>query len=531
MSDDVTDLAEEYLSLAEDLERAKFDIREACTPVSPGSTGALHIPQFKCVNDNARFIVACLPRRSGKTMMEAIRAIDMCLSKPNAVVWYLSFTISYGIDTFTDGCLRGLLKRFDIIANIAEGGGYIEFPNGSSIAVRGVDDVHSIEKLRGRNPPDLVFLDECQSMREQILRPMVDNIIRPALLDRAGTLIVTGTPSPVPAGFFYNIWTSGRWSRHSWTLYDNPTKTRAYYDAFLAKERADRGITEADPSYRREWLGEWAIEEELRVYKYGALNNLPAARDDFVLESGLHGSRCTSMHPLMSTQYTHLWRHAVGIDIGSGDRTAVVVLGQHLNDVHFFQRYEWVIDRKQEPVQSEVVAELRVIRERYNPMHYFFDSGGAGGKLFMTTLQRDHGFPFVEAAKKTDRRGQIDSVNTWLRRGQLLIPSVSACAEDMMKTIWDAEKLKANVWEYSSTYHPDPAEALRYCATGCYPTWFSKTDTRTARTKWISEEEAAVDRELSPPLRNGILPGDVSMDDLQRDDRDAFSGTYSGGFG
>jgi hypothetical protein len=526
----MTDLALEYLSLAQQLEAAKLDLREACTPNTPGSTGKLHSPQWKAVTDKARFIVACLPRRSGKTMMEAIRAVKLCISKPNAVVWYLSFTISYGIDTFTDGCLRGLLKRFDIVAEVNEGGGYIEFPNGSSISVRGVDDVHSIEKLRGRNPPDLVFLDECQSMREQILRPMVDNIIRPALLDRAGTLIVTGTPSPVPAGFFYNIWTSGRWSRHEWSLYDNPTKTSAYYDAFLAKERADRGITEADPSYRREWLGEWAIEEELRVYKYGAINNVMATRTEFDLGNGIFGTACISRHPLMSAAHKHLWRHAVGIDIGSGDRTAIVVLGQHLNDTHVFQVSEWVINRKQEPVQSDIVNHLRWVRTEYNPMNYFFDSGGAGGKLFMTTLQRDHGFPFVEAARKTDRRGQIDSVNTWLRTGKLLVPNVSGCAEDMMKTIWDADKLKTGVWEYSPTWHPDPAEALRYCATGVYQNRYKRKEFESERQKWMREDDRLVAQELEPPRRDGIVSGDVSMDDLVDDDTQAF-GSYSGGFG
>ena len=463
-------------------------------------------------------------------MMEAIRAVQLCITKPNAVVWYLAFSIGYGIDTFTDGCLRGLLKRFDISAEVKEGGGYIEFPNGASISVRGIDDVHSIEKLRGRNPPDLVFLDEAQSMREQILHPMVNNIIRPALLDRAGVLIVTGTPSPVPAGFFYEIWTSGRWSRHSWTLYDNPTKTRAYYDAFLAKERADRGITEADPAYRREWLGEWAIEEELRVYKYGAINNIMADVRDFTVGQAPHaiaGRECISRHPLMSAHHKHLWRHAVGIDIGSGDRTAIVVLGQHLNDQHVFQRYEWVLNRKQEPVQSHIVAALQGIRAEYNPLNWFFDSGGAGGKLFMTTLQRDHGFPLIEAARKTDRRGQIDSVNTWLRKGQLLIPNVSSVAEDMLKSIWNAEKLKEGVWEYSPTWHPDPAEALRYCATGIYSTWFKAKVWESKKQEWERAEERSIEAEMTPATGSGLVDGDVSMDDLQAEDQAAFS---SGGF-
>ena len=799
----------EFLTLTEQIEAAKFDVKEACTPRGQGAMGTLHIPQFKCVNDNARFIVACLPRRSGKTMMEAIRAVRLCTTKPNAVVWYLGFGISYGIDTFTDGCLRGLLKRFDITAEVKEGGGYIEFPNGSSISIRGVDDQHAVEKLRGRNPPDLVFLDECfpagtlidgrpiesikigdtvscvdhsigkfthrqvvrvftkivadylvsvrlspgrfsstathpvfvrgkgyvyardlvpgdmlcvrrarevaegqpaaadmlqgmsaqaalaglqraqdagmvlgdaqarllgeqphaqeiganqsladaqahgaqaadsgwqwqgphggaadlgqsatmedgsdsqdrpsnarsairigvsellqagsggrevedmyrgrwsdprepgeeaagreedsllewarvesvsseeprgahgltvynfevegahtyfandvlvhncQSMNERLLRPMVDNIIRPALLDRAGTLIITGTPSPVPAGFFYDTW-DGRvakaWSHHSWTLYDNPTKAKAFYDAFLAKERADRGITEADPAYRREWLGEWAIEEELRVYKYGAINNVQGDVSEFELANGIKGRRCITRHPLMSTHNKHLWRHAVGIDIGSGDRTAIVVLGQHLNDTHIYQAFEWVISRKQEPVQSDIVDVLKFVRAEYAPLNWFFDSGGAGGKLFMTTLQRDHGFPLIEAAKKTDRRGQIDSVNTWLRRGQLLIPSVSAVAEDMLKSIWNADKLKEGIWEYSPTWHPDPAEALRYCATGIHP-WFYKAKIwQSKKQEWQQAEERSIEAEMIAPPMGGLVDGDVSLEDQ---DAAAFGG-------
>ncbi len=520
------DIVEEYLSLAAELERAKLDVRLACTPTSSGATGRLHVPQFKCVNDNARFIVACLPRRSGKTMMEAIRAVQLCTSKPNAVVWYLSFSIGYGIDTFTDGCLRGLLKRFDITADVREGGAFIEFPNGSSISIRGIDDVHSIEKLRGRNPPDLVFLDEAQSMREQILAPMVNNIIRPALLDRGGTMIVTGTPSPVPAGFFYDIWTNGRWSRHSWTLYDNPTKSREYYNAFLEKERQDRGITEADPAYRREWLGEWAIEEELRVYKYGAINHVVGDVEEFTLAQGIRGRRCITRHPLLSAHHKHLWRYAVGIDIGSGDRTAIVVLGQHLNDTHIFQVYEWVINRKQEPVQSDIVKELKFIRQEYGPLSWFFDSGGAGGKLFMTTLQRDHGFPLIEAAKKTDRRGQIDSVNTWLRKGQLLIPNVSSVAEDMLKSIWDANKLKEGTWEYSPTWHPDPAEAMRYCATGIHPWFYKAKNWESPKQEWERAEERATEAEMSPPSSSvGLMDGDV--EDLMEQDEAAFGG---GGF-
>jgi hypothetical protein len=505
------DIALNTLRYQEHIELAKFDVREACTPRSPGSTGQVHEKQLRAVLDPARFIVACLPRRSGKTMSEAIRAVSLCLSKPNKVVWYLSFTISYGIDTFTDGCLRGLLKRFDISATVAEGGSYIEFPNGSSISIRGIDDVHSIEKLRGRNPPDLVFLDECQSMREQLLAPMVNNIIRPALLDREGTLIVTGTPSPVPAGFFYNIWTNPKaWSRHEWTLYDNPTKSRTYYDAFLAKERADRGITEADPSYRREWLGEWAIEEDLRVFKYGALNHVPGDYNEFATPSGLRGRRTLTRHHLRSSGNRHMWRSAVGIDIGSGDRTAVVVLGQHMHDSHVVQLYEWVIERKQEPVTSDLVDQLRWVRNEFEPSHWFFDSGGAGGKMLMETLRRDHGFPLMEAARKTDRRGQIEFVNMWLRRGQLLIPSNSASAEDCLKTLWDQDKLKIGVWEYSRTWHPDPMDALRYCAFGIYPTWYKKAAHYTDKEWDVEAEAQAVEKEMTAPARGGLVDGDVT---------------------
>ena len=148
-----------------------------------------------------------------------------------------------------------------------------------------------------------MFLDEIQSVNERLLKPMVDNIIRPALLDRAGVLIITGTPSPVPAGFFYDAW-AGRvakaWSHHSWTLYANPTKSKAYYDAFLAKERADRGITEADPAYRRDVARRSGqSRRSCASSKYGAINNVQGDVSEFrELANGIKGRRCITRHPL-----------------------------------------------------------------------------------------------------------------------------------------------------------------------------------------------------------------------------------------
>ena len=352
---------------------------------------------------------------------------------------------------------------------------------------------------------------------------MVDNIIRPALLDRAGVLIVTGTPSPVPAGFFYDIWTNKRWSRHSWTLYDNPTKAKAFYDAFLAKERADRGITEADPAYRREWLGEWAIEEELRVYKYGAINNVQGDVSEFELANGIKGRRCITRHPLMSTHNKHLWRHAVGIDIGSGDRTAIVVLGQHLNDTHH--------------LPSVRVGHLRAGRGRYSRTSSTCSSSCARRKhaaelvlrLWVARAascsrgdvhQRDHGLPA--------HRGREEDRPAWAnpRLGEYMAASrascsssVSAVAEDML---WvDLERRSSSRKASGSTaltWHPDPAEALRYCATGIHPYGLYKAKIRQSKKQ---EVEAAgwrrsIEAEMIAPPMGGLVDGDVSLEDSGR---------------
>ena len=125
----------------------------------------------------------------------------------------------------------------------------------------------------------------------------------------------------------------------------------------------------------------------------------------------------------------------------------------------------------------------------------------------MTTLQRDHGFPLIEAARKTDRRGQIDSVNTWLRKGQLLIPNVSSVAEDMLKSIWNAGEAQGrHLGEYSPTWHPDPAEALRYCATGIYSTWFKAKVWESKKQECGSApRSAALKTEMTPSV--GLRPG------------------------
>jgi len=69
----------------------------------------------------------------------------------------------------------------------------------------------------------LVVIDEAQAFGID-LRQLVYGVLKPAVADYRGTIVLTGTPGNLIKGLFFDV-TNGReagWSGHRWTTYDNP---------------------------------------------------------------------------------------------------------------------------------------------------------------------------------------------------------------------------------------------------------------------------------------------------------------------
>jgi len=233
----------------------------------------------------------------------------------------------------------------------------ITFSNRSVIYVAGAHHASEIEKFRGL-PLYLVYIDECQSFRAY-LQGLVDDVIGPALFDYAGTLCLTGTPGPVPAGFLYQASQAQTWSHHAWTMFENPhltAKSGMTTQQLLEREMARKGVTIDHPTIQRECFGRWVVDSDALVFKYKAEKN------HFDVE------------PTFPRALAEHHRGGFGYD----DADAIAVIGWNERAPTSFLREE-LIQTKQGI--TELAESLEKLIKKYDPIRIVMDTGGLGKRL------------------------------------------------------------------------------------------------------------------------------------------------------
>jgi len=172
---------------------------------------------------------------------------------------------------------------------------------GSVYRLRGVEDKRDAEKFRGF--PQAEFdIDEAGSFPPELLEYLIDQCVAPRLgeamaLDggRGGCLLLGSTPPSQLRGIFYEVTRHGsarhrpysqrdseeyaKWkgfSSHAWTLkdvYDLPNAIDLY-PALVANweqaliEKEEKGWSDDNPIWMREYLGEWSADNTTMVFTY-----------------------------------------------------------------------------------------------------------------------------------------------------------------------------------------------------------------------------------------------------------------------
>jgi hypothetical protein len=172
---------------------------------------------------------------------------------------------------------------------------------GSVLRLRGVEDKRDAEKFRGF--PQAEFdIDEAGSFPPELLEYLIDQCVAPRLgealaLDggRGGCLLLGSTPPSQLRGIFYEVTRHGSarhrpydqrdlpefegwkgFSSHAWTLkdvYDLPD-ARDRYGALVANweqaliEKEEKGWSDDNPIWMREYLGEWSADNTSMVFRY-----------------------------------------------------------------------------------------------------------------------------------------------------------------------------------------------------------------------------------------------------------------------
>jgi hypothetical protein len=175
-------------------------------------------------------------------------------------------------------------------------------PNGAKLRLLGADMTNFIKRLKGRKYPGAA-VDEAQDFGPH-LQSLIDDVLTPSISDYTdGWIALTGTPGPVPNGYFFEITEKHRfgYSFHGWTLLDNPHMPDP--QSFLKDLLKKREWESNHPTYLREYCNRWVLDVESLWVRYKESKN--------------------NYHELDSTK---TWNYILGVDLGFKDSDALAVL-------------------------------------------------------------------------------------------------------------------------------------------------------------------------------------------------------------
>lgn len=278
--------------------------------------------------------------------------------------------------------------------------------NGAEIRLYGATDGNVADRVRG-DKLAAVWVDEAQSIAEEVLRKLIDDVLWPALLDVSGRLRLLMTPGYICAGLCYEVTRNeddasraeraAGWMVFEWSGLENTAvnhKGERICDLFaaeLATLEADPAKGPRHPSVVREYRGRWCNDTKGLYYAFSPALNLY----DGTLPEG------------------HTWRYVMGVDLGGK-----------------YARVTWAF-AETHPVLYEVdgfkqggtnanawKAHTLQGQERYPLEATVSDYGGLG--VGVNDAWREDGMP-VEDAEKQHKDAFVLLFNAALEAGQVKV--------------------------------------------------------------------------------------------------------------
>jgi hypothetical protein len=425
------------LTQAERLERLKAKQQTATAPKELVLANLLFPKQLAAIEDVSPFKLFLCSRRAGKSTGIAADLVKTAYEATQPC------TALYVTGSRTDAkkIVWAEVKRLatdlghPCVPNESEL--TLTYTNGSIVRLAGVKDMASVDKIRGQLPPiKKAYIDEAQSIRNEVLQTLVDDVLEPALLDYDGSLVMAGTPPPVPAGYFIDQLSNKFWKTHAWTFFDNPhmaIKSGKTHQQLLDRVLARRGLSIDDPQIRREYFGELKVDTNSLVYQYSeAINHYD------VLPPG---------------NYVYI----MGVDIGFHDSDALAVLAYSDASKHTYLVEELVTERQD---VTALMEQIQRLRSKYGVSRIVMDTGGLGKKIAEELIQR-YSLP-IEAAEKTRKFENIELLNTQMRTGMFLARKDSLFAWDSYKVEWNRDLRKPDKKVISDRFHSDICDAVLY---------------------------------------------------------------------
>lgn len=383
-------------------------------------------------------------RRAGKSHAASVALICAALNRPNAVCYYLALTRA-SAKKIAWKTIKQLCRDYNIQCTFSESDLTATFRNGGSITLYGINSDGLLDNLRG-TAIDLAVLDEAASFRGGIVEELIDEVLEPAFADYDGKLMLIGTPGAVSAGYFYDATTGEKseYDVYTWNLRNNTHIAKGDPEGWVEKHRIRKGWSPDNPKFLREYCGQWSATKDAQVYKFKASRNVGE---------------------LPSHTLTH---HILGIDLGYDDDMAFVVIGYNpsiskkVYVVHTYSKSQMLI--------SDALVMAKELQAKYKPHSTVIDQGGLG-KAIAEDWKAKHGLS-CEPAKKSDKRGYIETMNSDFHEGNIIIPSANTkLKNELINLLWDDETCTKE----ASKYPNHLCDALLYAWRKAYSYTFKES--------------------------------------------------------
>lgn len=347
-------------------------------------------------------ITILVSRRFGKSFVNCLRAVEVCLKTPDAIVKY-ACPKQKMVSTIIKPIMRLILK--DCPDHLkpewkSQDKVYL-FPNGSEIQVAGTDHGNA-ENLRG-GYANLLICDEAGFMDD--LDYVIKSILLPTTDTTDGKLILTSTPNfKDPQHEFHEEYVfpaeaEGKLTKY--TIYDSPMLTEAKIQKII--DRYPGGID--NPKFRCEYLCE-----------------IPRTTENTVIPEF---SLTKEQNIISDIEMPHHFDGYVSGDVGFRDLT-VMLFGYYdfmnaqlvIIDELVMNGPEMTTDELAKRIKEK--EELRLFNTELNmPVAPYLRIMDNDLKL-INDLARLHNMYFA-ATKKDNKEAQINQVRLWVQQGKIKI--------------------------------------------------------------------------------------------------------------
>jgi hypothetical protein len=402
-----------------------------------------------------------LARRSGKTYLLCVLALEQCIKTPNSIVKFVSPT-----KLQVNNNVRPLFKKLledcpeDVKPEFRTKDYIYYFPNGSEIQLAGTDSGHA-EKLRGGDS-HICIVDEAGSCDH--LDTVVKSILLPTTLITRGKLVLASTPPQESEHDFINFIEEAdhRGSLVKKTVYDNPRISKEQLEELI--EELGGLTTEAA---RRELLCEIVKDSNTSV--------IPEATDELYAEIVKEWPK-----PPFFDAYE-------AMDLGFNDLTVIlfgyydfraakiivedeyVINGQEL---HLNRLVETIKKKESELWLNPLTNEVKAPTKRVSDIDY----------IVLNEIRRisNNEIKF-EATKKDNNEAAINTLRVLLAKKQIIIhPRCKTLLRHLKNVKWKSANNKDRFARSPDDGHYDAVDALKYFVRSInynknpYPTHYNK---------------------------------------------------------